>query len=104
MKTRHLGPMVALVVFAAACGSSMPPGERVIALLDDERSYGDALEAASEDEESAIGAYRNRLAIFSLGVSMSENQEWLVCQAGIPLERQAIGEGKTDGSAAAAPL
>ena len=100
----YLVPVLALVVFAVACGSSAPPGERVIALLDDERSYADTLEAASEDEEHAIGAYRNRLAMFSLGASMSENMEWIVCQLGIPLERQVIEERKANGNAAAAPL
>lgn len=100
----YLVPVLAFAVFAVACGRSAPPGERVLAMLEDERSYGDALEAASEDEESAIGAYRNRLAIFSLGVSMSKNMEWDVCQAGIPLERQAIEERAPEASAAAAPL
>ena len=107
MKTRqanYLVPVLALVVFAAACGSSAPPGERVLAMLEEERVYADALEAASEDEEHAIGAYRNRLAMFSLGVSMSENMEWIVCQLGIPLERQVIEERKANGNAAAAPL
>ena len=100
----YLVPVLALVVFAVACGNSAPPGERVLAMLEDERSYTDALEAASEDEEHAIGGYRNRLAMFSLGASMSENLEWDVCQAGIPLERQAIEERKSNGNAAAAPL
>ena len=103
-QTSYLVPVLALVVFAVACGSGTPPGERILAMLEEERAYADSLEAASEDEEHTIGAYRNRLAIFSLGVRMSGNLEWEVCQAGIPLERQAIEEGKTDGNAAAAPL
>ena len=100
----YLVPVLELVVFAVACGNSAHPGERVLAMLEDERYYTDALEAASEDEEHAIGGYRNRLAMFSLGASMSENLEWDVCQASIPLERQAIEKRKTNGNAAAAPL
>ena len=100
----YLVPVLALVVFAAACGSGTPPGARILAMLEEERSYADALEAASEDEEHAINAYRYRLRISQLGAMMSENLEWAVCQSAIPAERQAIEDRKDDGNAAAEPL
>ena len=80
------------------------PGERLVQLIQDERVYLETREAATEDEQSAIGFYRNHLGMLALGVEMSTNIEWDLCRLGIPLERQAIVASRADPRLAGSPL
>lgn len=97
--------LLALALLIAACDSDDPvvvepatsaDAERVSALLAAERAYVDALVPANEIDESAKQRYANRLAIFELGVTMSENVEYEVCSAGLPLEREALAGARDE--------
>lgn len=96
--------VVAVVVFVVACGDSEPPDERFFQIIQDEHSYLEALEAGTEDEQTAIDRYRSNLTFFELGAEMSANMEWLVCQAGITIERQKIADLRTDSRLGGSPL
>lgn len=96
--------VVAAVVLVVACGDSELPDERFFQIIQDEQSYLEALETETEDEQSAIDRYRSNLAFFELGAEMSEDMEWLVCQAGITIERQKIADLRADSRLGGSPL
>ncbi len=103
---RRMASLLAVVaiVFVVACGESEPPDERFFQIIQDERSYIDALEAGTEDEQSAIERYSLSLSVFELGAEMSANMEWDVCRMGIPIERQKIADLEADVRLAGLPL
>lgn len=93
---------VVLVVACGGTGASVE--ERFSQIIQDEYSYLEALEADTEEEESAIERYRISLNIFALGAEQSSNLEWDVCQSGILIERQKIDELRADPEFAKLPL
>lgn len=106
---KHMASFLALVVVAAvvllvACGDSEQADERFFRMVQDEQSYLEALEAGTEDEQSAIDRYSVNLSIFEMGAEQSANLEWDVCQAGIPIEREKIIDLKDDPRLADSPL